>query len=133
MTFFHQKFFTQTKGQFDFIDITDLAKSIVEKSGVKNGFLNVESLHTTFAIIINENESRLITDIKAMLKRLVPQDIQYHHPDNGYAHCRSALLGPSETLNVYQGKIELGNWQRIFAVELDSSRPREISFAVIGE
>ena len=104
-------------------------------------------MHTAVAIIVNENEPLLISDMKKMLDRLIPQNIQYQHDNfeirtvnlcndecaNGHAHCKAILLGPNKTLNIINGKIELGQWQRIFAVELDRSRPRKIALAVLGE
>ena len=145
--FRHYIFSTTTKEQFDFIDLTDLAQKIVQESKIKNGLLNIQSLHTTVAIIVNENEPLLISDMKKMLDRLIPQNIQYQHDNfeirtvnlcndecaNGHAHCKAILLGPNKTLNIINGKIELGQWQRIFAVELDRSRPRKIALAVLGE
>ncbi len=145
--FHHHVFSTTTKKQLDFIDLTDLAQEIVQKSGIKNGLLNIQSLHTTVAIIVNENEPLLISDIKKMLNQLAPLDVAYQHDNfdirtvnmcddecaNGHAHCKAILLGPSKTLNVINEKIELGQWQRIFAIELDRSRPRKISFTVLGE
>lgn len=145
--FRHYIFSTTTKEQFDFIDLTNLAQKIVQESKIKNGLLNIQSLHTTVAIIVNENEPLLISDMKKMLDRLIPQNIQYQHDNfeirtvnlcddecaNGHAHCKAILLGPNKTLNIIDGKIELGQWQRIFAVELDRSRPRKIALAVLGE
>ena len=145
--FRHYIFSTTTKEQFDFIDLTNLAQKIVQESKIKNGLLNIQSLHTTVAIIVNENEPLLISDMKKMLDRLIPQNIQYQHDNfeirtvnlcndecaNGHAHCKAILLGPNKTLNIINGKIELGQWQRIFAVELDRSRPRKIALAVLGE
>ena len=52
---------------------------------------------------------------------------------NGYAHCQALLLGPSASLNVIDGKLLLGRWQRVLMVELDGPRAREISVLVRGE
>lgn len=62
--FRHYIFSTTTKEQFDFIDLTNLAQKIVQESKIKNGLLNIQSLHTTVAIIVNENEPLLISDMK---------------------------------------------------------------------
>ena len=52
---------------------------------------------------------------------------------NGHAHCRALLLGPSACLNVVDGRLQLGRWQRVFLVELDGPRAREISVLMLGE
>jgi secondary thiamine-phosphate synthase enzyme len=51
---------------------------------------------------------------------------------NGHAHCRALLLGPTALLNVADGRLQLGRWQRVFLVELDGPRRREISVQVLG-
>ena len=74
-----------------------------------------------------------------LLDRLAPTAAEYRHDDmtirrvnltpgepaNGYSHCRALLLGASETLNVVDGQLDLGRWQRVFLVELDRDKGRE--------
>lgn len=136
----------KTKELFDFIDLTDEVKKIVEKSKITNGLLNVQSKHTTVAVIVNENEPLLISDMKKMLEKLIPQKHSYQHDNfeirtvnmcdgecaNGHSHCKQILLNSSHTLNIIGGKLDLGMWQRIFFVELDRSRNREVSLMAIG-
>jgi secondary thiamine-phosphate synthase enzyme len=52
---------------------------------------------------------------------------------NGYAHCQALLLPTTATLNVADGRLQLGCWQRVFLVELDGPRSREVSVLVMGE
>ena len=52
---------------------------------------------------------------------------------NGHGHCRALLLGPSACLNVIDGRLLLGRWQRVFMVELDGPRARECSVLILGE
>jgi secondary thiamine-phosphate synthase enzyme len=52
---------------------------------------------------------------------------------NGHAHCRALLLPSSASLNVSRGRLVLGQWQRVFFVELDGPREREVSLLVYGE
>jgi thiamine phosphate synthase YjbQ (UPF0047 family) len=52
---------------------------------------------------------------------------------NGYAHCRALMLSPSALLNLADGRLQLGCWQRVFLVELDGPRVREVSVLVLGE
>jgi secondary thiamine-phosphate synthase enzyme len=137
----------QTKGKFDFRDITNEVETFVKESGIQNGLVNVQSFHTTAAVFINENEPLLIEDIKANLEKLAPSDIAYNHDnfavrtvnmcegecDNGQAHVKALYLPSSVTINLLEGKMQFGTWQRIMFVELDRSRPRKVQVVIIGE
>ncbi len=129
----------------DFIDITDNVSTVVRASGIRNGFAQIYSRHTTAAIRINENEPLLMADFKRLLERISPCDGQYEHdilerrinippdePRNGHAHCQHLLLSSSESVPVIDGQLSLGKWQRIFLVELDSPRQRQITVEVVG-
>jgi len=136
-----------TKKQFEFIDLTKDIKSFFENNKVKNGLLNVQSFHTTATIFIQENEPLLLGDIKKLLEKIIPQSIEYEHDNfdkrtvnlcddecaNGHSHCKSLMLPTSVTLNIINGKIQLGKWQRILFIELDRPRPRKIQIQIIGE
>lgn len=131
----------------EFIDLTERIDALVAQSGIRFGFVNVQSLHTTAAIIVNENEPLLLTDFDALLERLNPADAIYRHDDlslrtvnltadervNGHAHCRALFLGVSACINVVYGRLHLGAWQRVFLVELDGPRDREVSVLILGE
>jgi len=138
----------KTKGEYEFEDITDEVVAFVEGSGVKNGLVNIQSLHTTAAVIVNENEPLLIEDMKNNFREIAKKDIYYGHNDfsvrtvnmcgpteckNGHSHCLGAYLTSSITLNVIYGKVTFGEWQRVFLIELDHSRPRKVQMQVIGE
>lgn len=133
--------------RMQFIDLTERVGRSLARSGVRDGILQVRVLHTTAAIVVNENEPLLIEDFKAMLERLAPEDVDYAHDDpirrrvnlepmerrNGHSHARALLLGESRQLNVLEGKVELGRWQSIFLVEFDGPRRRQISLTVLGQ
>jgi secondary thiamine-phosphate synthase enzyme len=137
----------ETSCPTEFIDLTDRLASIVAASGVRAGLLNVQSLHTTLGIMVNEHEPLLLADFATLLDRAAPRQAVYRHDDaavrtvnvtaeeriNGHAHCQALLLAPSACLNIVDGRIRLGQWQRVFVVELDGPRRREISVAVVGE
>ena len=53
--------------------------------------------------------------------------------DNGHSHNKALHLPTSVMLNIIKGKLQLGTWQRIFAIELDQARPRKIALQIIGE
>lgn len=137
----------QTKGEFDFIDITDQVKKFVEDCQIKNGLANIQIFHTSAALIVNENEPLLLEDIKRNLENCSSKSQNYEHDNfskrtvnvcndecvNGHSHCKAIHLSFNATLNVIEGKLQLGQWQSIIFVELDRPRPRKIQIQVIGE
>lgn len=129
-----------------FIDITDEVRDFVRQSGVRAGFAVVFSRHTTAAIKINENEPLLIQDMEGFLERLSPREGHYWHNDfsirtvnmteeecpNGHAHCQHLIMGTSENIPIMDGQLQLGQWQRVFLVELDRPRARQVFIQVLG-
>jgi len=136
----------QTKGLFDFVDITNKVKDFVQNAKIKNGLVNIQILHTSAALIVNENEPLLLEDFKDNLKRIAPQTLNYQHDDltkrqvnlcpdeciNGHSHCKAIHLLINATLNLVKGEIQLGQWQRIFVVELDRARNRKTQIQILG-
>lgn len=145
------KFFSillKTKKNFQFFDLTERIKRLVKKSKVQNGILLIQTLHTTTALILNENEPLLLQDFQETLERLFPKNKNYNHDDfsrrkvnvclnecvNGHAHCKAIFLQPSLTINIKKGEVLLGKWQRIFFLELDGPRKeRALQVQVLGE
>lgn len=130
----------------DFIDITDQIVDSVQETGVTSGNVLVYSMHTTAAIKINEMEPLLLEDLARTLEHIAPRDADYRHNDftvrtvnmnedecpNGHAHCQHLTLGTSETIAIIDGAMQLGTYQRIFFIELDHPRQREILIQVMG-
>ena len=137
----------ETERAPQFVDITDEVEEAIRASGVQNGLVLIYSRHTTAAIRINENEPLLLHDLEEFLRRVAPPDLDYRHNDfsirttnmtedecpNGHAHCQHLLMGASEAVPIIAGKAQLGRWQRIFLVELDRPRAREVIIQIIGE
>ena len=123
-----------TRGEIDFIDLTDKVQEVVETAGVKNGLAHVFAPHATGILVLTEYEPSLLDDIKAMLEKLVPKRAGYQHPSNAHSHLRSLLLSPDKTLPIIDGRVTLGTWQSILFVETDvSPRQRTVIIQVIGE
>ena len=130
----------------EFIDITDEVYRFAAQAGVQSGFVIVFSKHTTAAIRINENDPLLLQDMKQFLERLAPQNGFYNHNDftirtvnmnedecpNGHAHCQHLALSTSEMIPIADGELQLGQYQRVFMVELDRPRPREVLIQILG-
>jgi len=143
---YHEQVDLRTQKRIQFIDLTELVAERVVRSGITHGTVQIQTQHTTTAIVINENEPLLIQDLQELMELWAPSDVDYRHDDlnvrkmpftvgervNGDAHARAILLGSSKSLNVVDGKIDLGRWQRIFLVELDGARKRYTSIVVMG-
>jgi secondary thiamine-phosphate synthase enzyme len=136
-----------TRSRTEFVDLTEHLNAVVAGLRLRVGLINVQSLHTTTAIVVNEHEPLLLGDFAALLEQAAPADAAYRHDDasvrtvnltadervNGHAHCQALLLGPAVAINVVDGMLALGRWQRVFLVELDGPREREVSLVAIGE
>jgi len=127
----------QTRGVGDAVDITGEVEREVQATGLKAGTATVFVRHTTAALTIIENEPGLVQDMKALWDRLIPNGMHYKHnvhDDNGHAHLRAALQGPSLVVPFVEGKLALGTWQRIVLVDFDTRpRSREVVVQVMGE
>ena len=126
----------RTQERVEIQDISTEVESILSRSGVKEGLLNVYSRHSTSGVVINENESGLVEDFKTALEKIIPQGAGYHHDridNNAHSHIRGFFLGGSQTVPVENGRMMLGTWQSIFFVELDGPRHRKLTVTIIGE
>ena len=135
-----------TPAAIAFVDLTERLERIVADARIRTGLLNVRTSHTTTGLVVNEDEPLLRQDFEACLERLVPGAAAYAHDDltrrrdvasdeprNGHAHCRALLLPTCAGLTIAGGRLALGRWQRVFLVELDGPRDREVSVVVLGE
>ncbi|HEY3084792.1 MAG TPA: secondary thiamine-phosphate synthase enzyme YjbQ [Candidatus Dormibacteraeota bacterium] len=129
-----------------FVDITSRIRHEIERAGLRNGRVYLQSLHTTLGLAVNENEPLLLSDFKSLLERIAPAGAGYEHDDfarrieiqldepvNGHAHCRQLLLSAFATLLVEDGELVLGRWQSVFAVELDGPRRRQLALQMDGD
>jgi secondary thiamine-phosphate synthase enzyme len=131
----------RTERSRQFIDLTEHVLSALDDSGISQGMAVVTSQHTTAAIAVNEHEPELLKDLDCFLSAVAPEGEAYHHnavpclpgeQPNGHAHCQALLLNTSATIPVTQGQLALGRYQRIFLVELDHSRPRQVTVCFLG-
>jgi secondary thiamine-phosphate synthase enzyme len=136
----------ETTKATEFVDITDRLRDEVRRSGMRMGRLHLQSLHTTLGLAVNENEPLLLRDFQRLLERIAPEgagyehddftrrmDVPTHEPVNGHAHCRQLLLTGFATVLVEDGELVLGQWQSVFAVELDGPRHRQLALQLDGE
>jgi secondary thiamine-phosphate synthase enzyme len=138
MKIFKDKKIIRTKGRYDFVDITDLVKDVIKKSGIKDGIGLIFLPHTTAGFYFNEDESGLIKDFKNFLDKILSEEEKYYHnrlgEGNASSHLKNTIFKPIFEFIVEDNDILLGTWQRIFLVEFDNTqRQREIFFKIIGE
>jgi len=131
---FNTSYNFSTKGEIDFIDLTDKVQEAVSQSRVKNGLVHVYAPHATGILILTESEYSLLSDIKAFLEEIIPKHRAYRHPSNAHSHLRSVLLPPDKTIPVVDGRVEFGTWQSLVFVETDvHPRTRSVIIQVLGE
>lgn len=141
----HGRIRIATERAMEFIDLTARVEALATEAGIHAGIVNVQCLHTSTAIVVNQAEPLLLVDFEALLDRTAPRDAPYRHNDtnvrtlargerpNGHAHYQALLLGSSASLNFAEGRLQIGRSQRVFLVELDGPRAREVSVLVLGE
>ena len=124
-----------TRQRRQMVNITAAVQEHVRAAGVSSGLLQATVLHTTCALVVNDANSGWEEDMLAFAGRLVPE-LDFHHLHDGPEHARShilgALLGPTLTLGIHEGRLVLGTWQSLFMVELEGPRERRIALQVIA-
>lgn len=114
-----------THDQNGLYDITSQVKASVRKSGIRNGMVSVYVQGATAAIMIQENWDQSVqSDVISLLRKLIPAGVWEHdaQDDNGDAHLKAGLVGPSETVPILNGELGLSTWQNIFLCEFDGPR-----------
>lgn len=122
------KFKVKTLASSEMADITAEVQGVVAESGTETGVCHVFVPHTTCGLAINENaDPDVKRDITAALDEAVPGGLDYRHAEgNSPAHIKSVLTGPSLTVFVEDGRLQLGAWQGLFLCEYDGPRRREV-------
>jgi len=133
----HTEYLTiETKARYEMVHLTPRIEEIVRKSGVADGLCFVSPMHITAAVYVNDNESGLIDDIAVWLEKLAPRWPGYKHhqtgEDNADAHLKALLLHHETTLPVTNGRLDLGQWQRVFYAEFDGQRKKRVIVKVMG-
>lgn len=135
----------ETHQNIDIYNITPTIQDILASTGIEHGQVLVFSRHTTTALAINEDEVRLLEDIKVYLKKLAPETDKYLHNDlhlrvvppdepiNAHSHLMAMTLNTSEVIPIIDGKLALGTWQSVLFLELDGPRTRTLSLQFWGQ
>lgn len=124
-----------TRRRAEMVDITRQVQGVVDRAGVREGAVVVQSLHTTAGITVNENADPDVQhDLLAKLERLVPHEEPFyrHAEGNSDSHLKTLFSGPSVTLVVSDGRVVLGRWQGVYVCEFDGPRERQVAVQVLG-
>jgi len=143
LKFVVEKLFVKSKKSTELIRITDEIRKTVQMTNLKNGIVNVFTLHTTTGVTINEDDTKLEDDIARFMVKLVPEDDSYAHHRffrkdgrmavNAYSHIRASLLGANVTIPLQDGTLVLGSRQNIYLVDLDGPQLRGFVVQILGE
>ena len=130
-----------TNDRLQLLNITERINEIVRKSGIHDGLVHLQSLHTTSAVFLNEWQDALLHDVKGFLEQMVDRERYYRHNDpqhsdcerkNADSHLRGMLMGQTLCLQVRNATVLLGTWQSIIFAEFDGPRSRSLAVQVSG-
>lgn len=130
-----------TSERMQLLNITERINEIVRKSGVVDGLVHLQSLHTTTSIFLNEWQDALLHDVRTFIEELAERERYYRHNDpefsdcerrNADAHLRGMLMGQTLSLQVRNASVLLGTWQSIILAEFDGPRSRSVAVQVSG-
>jgi len=137
-----EKLEVQTRGDKELIDITSEVERVVRESGVREGVVNILTMHTSSGIIVTEGLPCLEMDVLNHLEALAPDDGDYYHNRyldmdgrlgfNAGAHLKSVLGGYSAFFPIEDGQIVKGSRQRIYFAEYDGPLARTYVVQVLG-
>ncbi len=125
-----------SRARMELVDITAETRAEVERSGVNEGTCTLYAHGATAALMVQENDDPQITfDVIDCLAKLVPEGCWRHDrvDDNGAAHIKAGIVGPSETIPIRGGTLALSTWQNVFLCDFDGPRrSRRILVTIIG-
>jgi secondary thiamine-phosphate synthase enzyme len=139
MAIFSETISLSTKGFSDILDITHQVDAVTDRSGMKNGLVTVFCPGSTGSVTTIEYESGVLRDLQKAIEKIVPSHVPYDHDKrwgdgNGFSHVRAALMKPSLTIPLIQGKLTLGTWQQIVFIDFDNrKRERNLIVQIMGE
>ncbi|MFA9471767.1 MAG: secondary thiamine-phosphate synthase enzyme YjbQ, partial [Deltaproteobacteria bacterium] len=126
-----------TNRERQLVDVTREAQQLVRASGVQKGVCSLYAHGATAALMIQENDDPNIgEDVVDCLDKLVPKGVWRHDriDGNGASHIQAGLVGPSESIPIRAGKLDLSTWQNLFFCEFDGPRSRRtVAVTIIGD
>lgn len=130
-----------TAERLELKSITREIVAFVEQTPIRDGIVQVSSLHTTAGLMLNETQGALLSDIASFFEQIIPRGVYYKHNDpllsdcdrkNADAHLRVMVSGQSLSIPIVDGRLKLGTWQNILLTEFDGPNNRKIHIQVMG-
>ena len=130
-----------TSDRMQLLNITERVNELVRKSGIRDGLIHLQSLHTTSGVFLNEWQDALLHDVKRFLEEVADRNQYYRHNDpefsdcerkNADSHLRGMLMGQTLCLQVRNASVLLGTWQSIIFAEFDGPRSRSLAVQISG-
>ena len=127
----------RTRGHGHIVDLTQGVASAVEAAGAQQGIVCVAGRGSTVAVTTMEYEPGGVHDLTEALERLIPTHADYQHnrlnrDTNSHAHMRAAIIGPTETIPIVEGRLALGTWQQVVLLDFDDrERDRAVTVQVV--
>ncbi len=129
----------RTHGHGEMHDLSGELATVLARSGMNSGIVTAFVIGSTAGLTTIEFEPGLVEDMRQAMERVAPEGGQYAHEarwhdDNGHAHVRASIIGPSVTIPFAEGQSALGTWQQLVLVDFDTrERDRTVVFQVLGE
>jgi len=137
MRLFSDTITLSTRKERELVDVTAEAQQLVQRSGVREGVCALYAHGATAALMIQENDDPNIgVDVVDCLDKLVPKGVWLHDriDGNGASHIQAGIVGPSETIPIREGRLNLSTWQNVFFCEFDGPRrQRTVAVTIFGE
>ena len=138
MVVFNNEHTFSSEGDGTIVNLTDTILRMIGESEIQEGQVNVFVPGSTAAVTTIEFEPGLLQDLPEFFEKIIPSDIEYKHDatwgdGNGFSHLRAALVGPSITVPISNGKLLTGRWQQIVFIDFDNRpRKRSVQINIIG-
>lgn len=128
----------ETQNKVNFLKITGLLKKCLEESGIKDGLLFCNAMHTTASVFVQAGETGLMSDIETWIEGLAPSKplsryVHNNYDQNADAHLKRLILGREVTISVTNGLLDLGTTEEVFYGEGDGRRQKKVNIKIIGE
>jgi len=130
----------KTRGGSQVLDLTPQLLEVLGDSSLADGVATLFVVGSTAGLTTTEYEPGLVNhDLAACFEKIAPEDARYEHEetwhdDNGHAHVRASLLGPSLSVPFVGRRPTLGTWQQVILIDFDTrSRTREVVVQLVGE
>jgi secondary thiamine-phosphate synthase enzyme len=131
----------KTTERVELKSITREIAAFVEQIPIRDGIVQIVSLHTTAGLMLNETQGALLSDIASFFEQIIPRGVYYKHNDpllsdcdrkNADAHLRVMVSGQSLSIPIVDGRLKLGTWQNVLLTEFDGPNNRKIHVQVMG-